>query len=226
MKIFMNSEQKLFKIWIHSRPAECTRVTHFYSDYFFNLSPWHQFKIRQKKVFNELLLLIKSPRWSLDLGGVLWGEVWLILFLLLLFIFQGFIPILNWKMEKYGRQKTDLFSKGIQSEGIFFPPRVVDVGMLNFLGVEKYQRKGNSTFQPGNSSCFGLEFLLFSPLPPRISANRRIQAWNLIFNSQENWGKHLGKLELAAEGAPGVFRSRFCGISMSQNQILKLQKWI
>lgn len=79
-------------------------------------------------------------------------------------------------MEKYGRQKTDLFSKGIQSEGIFFPPRVVDVGMLNFLGVEKYQRKGNSTFQPGNSSCFGLEFLLFSPLPPRISANQRIQA--------------------------------------------------
>lgn len=34
--------------------------------------------------------------------------------------------------KKYGRQKTDLFSKGIRAEGIFFPLRVVDVGMLNF----------------------------------------------------------------------------------------------
>lgn len=37
---------------------------------------------------------------------------------------------------KYGKMKAkkkpDLFSKIIQSEGIFFPPRVVDVEMLHF----------------------------------------------------------------------------------------------
>lgn len=109
-------------------------------------------------------------------------------------------------MEKRRQKKTWFIFWNNSIWRDFLSPQGGGCRNVAFLGVENTWGKEIPPSSLGIPPALGWNSAF---LTPRISANRRIQAWNLILTPKSIGENNLGKLELPPEGAPGVFRSKF-----------------